>query len=149
MYGICPRLKDPLHQRAGKAWKGVVRRCEEWCQINLTCKTEIAWAYGVRRYLVMPTPSNGTWTIPQSHNDYLWMDWWSRCALWRQTTWPTLAQVMACCLRAPSYLLNQCWVIINHSHEGNFTANAEDVSLISVWKQIKSRIHLHFPGSMS
>ena len=26
--------------------------------------------------------------------------------------WPTLAQVMACCLTAPSHYLNQCWLII-------------------------------------
>ena len=36
----------------------------------------------------------------------------------------TLAQVMACCLMAPSHYLNQCWLIISktqrHSSEGNF-----------------------------
>ena len=28
--------------------------------------------------------------------------------------WVNLAQVMACCLMAPSHYLNQCWLIINH-----------------------------------
>ena len=33
-------------------------------------------------------------------------------AIWRQRTGSTLAQVMACCLSAPSHYLNQCWFII-------------------------------------
>ena len=34
-------------------------------------------------------------------------------AIWRQKTGLTLAQVMACCLTAPSHYLNQCWLIIS------------------------------------
>ena len=38
--------------------------------------------------------------------------------------WSTLVQVMACCLKAPSHYLNQCWLIINgflwHAHKTNF-----------------------------
>ena len=33
--------------------------------------------------------------------------------IWRQKTGSTLAQVMACCLTAPSHYLNQCWLIIS------------------------------------
>ena len=32
--------------------------------------------------------------------------------IWRNKSGSTLAQVMACCLTAPSYYLNQCWLII-------------------------------------
>ena len=43
----------------------------------------------------------------------------------------TLAQIMACCLTAPSHYLNQCWLtiseVLGHSPEGNFTGNAEDI----------------------
>ena len=39
----------------------------------------------------------------------------------------TLAQVMACCLMAPSHYLNQCWLMISdvlwHSPDSNFTKN--------------------------
>ena len=39
----------------------------------------------------------------------------------------TLAQVMACCLMAPSHYLNQCWLMISevlsHSPDSNFTQN--------------------------
>ena len=45
-------------------------------------------------------------------------------------TGSTFAQVMACCLMAPSHYLNQCWLIINevfrHSTGGNVIANAVD-----------------------
>ena len=35
--------------------------------------------------------------------------------IWRQRYGSTLAQVMACCLTAPSHYLNQCWLIISNS----------------------------------
>ena len=34
-------------------------------------------------------------------------------AIWRHRSGSTLAQVMACCLMAPSHYLNQCWLIIS------------------------------------
>ena len=53
---------------------------------------------------------------------------WSSDAIWRQRSGSTLAQVMACCLMAPSHYLNQCWPIISevqwHSYKGNFTRDA-------------------------
>ena len=33
--------------------------------------------------------------------------------IWRLRSGSTLAQVMACCLTAPSHYLNQCWLIIS------------------------------------
>ena len=49
-------------------------------------------------------------------------------AIWRCRSGSKLAQVMACCLTAPSHYLNQCWIIISkvhwHSYEGNSTLNA-------------------------
>ena len=49
---------------------------------------------------------------------------WPSDALWQHRSGSTLAQVMACCLMAPSHYLNQCWLIISevqwHSFEGNF-----------------------------
>ena len=34
-------------------------------------------------------------------------------AIWRHRSGSTLAQVMACCLTAPSHYLNQCWLTIS------------------------------------
>ena len=56
---------------------------------------------------------------------------WPSDAIWRQGCGSTLAQVMACCLTAPSHYLNQCWLIICEVlwqlSEGNFTGNAQDI----------------------
>ena len=50
---------------------------------------------------------------------------WPSDAIWRQGSGSTLAQVMACCLTAPSHHLNQCWLIISkiqlHQSDGNFS----------------------------
>ena len=37
---------------------------------------------------------------------------WPSDAIWRHRSRTTVAQVMACCLTAPSHYLNQCWLII-------------------------------------
>ena len=57
---------------------------------------------------------------------------WPSEAIRRQGTESTLAQVMACCLMAPSHYLNQCWLIINkvlwHSSEGIIMRRSEDTN---------------------
>ena len=54
-------------------------------------------------------------------------------AIWRHGTGSTLAQVMACCLAAPSHYLNQCWLIISrvlwHSSDEIIIKRSEDTSL--------------------
>ena len=55
---------------------------------------------------------------------------WPSNTIRRQGTLSTLAQVMACCLMAPSHYLNQCWLIISkvmwHSSEGIIMRRSED-----------------------
>ena len=70
-----------------------------------------------------------TWNIYTYTFNSLWpgdKKWWHRSG-------STLAQVMACCLTAPSHYLNQSWFIINgvlwHSHESIFTGNTHDMNL--------------------
>ena len=57
---------------------------------------------------------------------------WPSDAIRRQGTESTLAQVMACCLTAPSHYLNQCWLIISkvlwHSSEGIIMRKFEDTN---------------------
>ena len=52
---------------------------------------------------------------------------WPSDDIWRQGSRSTLAQVMACCLTAPSHYLNQCWLMISevlwHTPDSNFTGN--------------------------
>ena len=49
---------------------------------------------------------------------------WPSDIIWQHESGSTLAHVMAFCLLAPSYYLNQCWLIISEvpllSYTGNF-----------------------------
>ena len=74
---------------------------------------------------------------------------WPSDAIWQQRSGSTLAQVMTCCLTAPSHYLNQCWLIISevqwHSYWGNFT---RDASTINHWNPFESyifKISFKFP----
>ena len=66
---------------------------------------------------------------------------WAGDAIWRHRSGSTLAQVMACCLTAPSHYLNQCWLFIREvqwqSPEGNFTRNA---SAINYYNQLENHL---------
>ena len=42
---------------------------------------------------------------------------WPGDVIWRHWARSTLAQLMACCLTAPSHYLNQCWLIIGEVPE--------------------------------
>ena len=57
---------------------------------------------------------------------------WPCDTIWRQRSVSTLAQVMACCLTAPSHYLNQCWLVISevqwYSYSGNFTKDASTIN---------------------
>ena len=57
---------------------------------------------------------------------------WPSDAIHRPRSRSTLAQVMACCLTAPSHNLDQCSLIISkvqgHSYEGDFTRNISAIS---------------------
>ena len=70
-------------------------------------------------------------------------------AIWQQKTGSTLAQVMACCLTAPSHYLNQCWLIISkvwwHSFEGNFTAGISAINHCNWLEKHSSKISLKSP----
>ena len=60
-------------------------------------------------------------------------------AIWRQGSGSILAQVMVCCLTAPSHYLIQCWLIISkvqwHSSRDNFTRDTSD---INHWNYLKN-----------
>ena len=56
---------------------------------------------------------------------------WPSDAIWWQRSGSTLAQVMACCLTAPSHYLNQSWLIISkvlRSCKDNFTRDTSAIN---------------------
>ena len=65
-------------------------------------------------------------------------------AIWQHRTGSTLAQVMACCLTAPSHYLNQYWLIINwilwHLPKTNFIENTQDVNSSNEFEKIFFKI---------
>ena len=74
-------------------------------------------------------------------------------AIWRQRSGSTLAQVMACCLKALSHYINQCWLIISKVSDIRLRASSQEITEPSIteviWK-IKYRylkFHSNFPGA--
>ena len=70
--------------------------------------------------------------------------------IWRQRSGSTLAQVMACCLTAPSHYLNQCWLISNvewHSSEGSSQEIPQSSITEIIWKIKDQKFHSNFPGA--
>ena len=70
-------------------------------------------------------------------------------AIWWHRSGSTLAQVMACCLTAPSHYLNQCWLIISkvlwHSSEGNFIRDTSATIHQSWLENYLPKTKLKFP----
>ena len=64
---------------------------------------------------------------------------WPSDAIWRHNL---LAQLMACCLMAPSHYLNHCWLLFSqvlwHSPESNFTASDQATVFIMSWGDKKN-----------
>ena len=78
------------------------------------------------------SPSQGSLNVFCKYLGEKWLNsLWSSDVIWRQGSRSTLAQVMACCLTAPSHYLNQCWLMISevlwHSPDSNFTENASNI----------------------
>ena len=84
-----------------------------------------------------------------SHDDSLR----SSDAIWLQRSGSTLAQVMACCLTAPSHYLKQCWLIINKVQWHLSRASSQEMPRPSIsiteinLKIAYLKFHSNFPGA--
>ena len=78
----------------------------------------------------MLSKDKGFRDFSNNFNEYCFNSLWPSDAIRRQGTESTLAQVMACCLTAPSHYLNQCLLIVSkvlwHSSEGIIMRRSED-----------------------
>ena len=65
-------------------------------------------------------------------------------AIWRQRSGSSLAQVMACCLTAPSHYLNQYWLIMNlmlwHPPENNFIGISQNINSTNEFENYNFKI---------
>ena len=72
-------------------------------------------------------------------------------AIWHHKSGSTLAQIMACCLTAPSHYLNQCWLILSevlwHLLERNFTGGALAIILFYVFELNLQQLLPYLPGA--
>ena len=84
---------------AGKIKKKIMVLTMKWCHIIHSCGRLIS----------------NLWL-----NGFFFNSLWPSDTTWRHRTGSTLAQVMACCLMAPSHYLNQCWFIIGEVHWATF-----------------------------
>ena len=70
---------------------------------------------------------------------------WPSDTIWWLRSGSMLAQVMACCLTAPSHYLKQCWLIITkeqwHSSDGSFT---RDAPATNHWNYFENHLHNFF-----
>ena len=57
---------------------------------------------------------------------------WPSGVIWWHKSRSTLAQLMACCLMAPSHYLNQCWPIINEFRGIHYKPISQKVLEISI-----------------
>ena len=75
---------------------------------------------------------------------------WPSDTIWRHRSWQILAQVMACCLMAPSHYLSQYWLTITKVQWHSFCEILLEVSqaLISKigFKIIYLKFHSNLPG---
>ena len=76
---------------------------------------------------------------------------WPGDATSRHRSGSTLAQVMACCLLAPSHYLNQCWLVISRvrrpSFEDIITRRSEDTNQSIKIEICILKLHPDLPGA--
>ena len=107
---------------------------------------------------LLPSPQQliNKFSIISSKGNTAYMEWvlinslGPNNAIWWQRSGSTFAQVMACCLTAPSHYLNQCWLIKSkvlwHSSKGNFAREILQPSIIMI---ILNNIYLKFNSNHS
>ena len=73
---------------------------------------------------------------------------WPSDTIWRQRSGSTLAQVMACCLTAPSHYLNQCWLMSSDIHIRPILQEMPQPSITKTRSKITYlKFHSNFPGA--
>ena len=105
----------------------------------------------VRRHLYIETSPWLSLMYVKSYKDSYMMyginSLWPSGAIWWHRSGSILAQVMACCLTAPSHHLNQYWFIFKGvlwpSPEGNFIGRL-NISIYMILKITNLRLQSHF-----
>ena len=122
--------------------------------VNITGSSEYLATASIAFTLCIVSPSLPTFQRPRSHyyhNLLIINPLWSSDAIWWQRSGSTLAQVMACCLTAPSDYLAQCWLIISEPSGHQLRAISEEMPQPSIAKgSLKITyitFHANLPGA--
>ena len=109
----------PYHDIRCSLHIGAIPVCN-FTDSNFTVCAQVTFLYNEFNSYTFKIPA----TFPRHH----WVNsLWPSDIIWWQGFRSAMAQVMACCLRAPSHYLNQCWLMISevlwHSPDSDFTEN--------------------------
>ena len=137
---LCPIYwSQALSQEWRCGWSNADRRCSNyiWVINNFISYQGAAYNRGLTVHVFSPSlriwlmscrvfccrppvrlcSLNTTWKVELTYGKFNNVKWnstlnslWPSDVIWRQGSRSTLAQVMACCLTAPSHYLNQCWL---------------------------------------
>ena len=130
-----------------------------WVDINLNFSHANIWKFMIwhPRYIIVTyhwfcvismwhRSHIRTWEALRDINSF-----WPSDVIWPQRLGQILAHVMACCLTAPSYYLNQCWLIITgilwHSLESNIWKSAHERHLALCLEFILIWLLPYLPGA--
>ena len=73
---------------------------------------------------------------------------WPSDTIWRHRSGSTLAQVMACCLMAPSHYLTQCWLIIRKFSDHQLRAISQEMPQPSITKVSLKITYISFHANL-
>ena len=112
-------------------------RYKSWYRLSNTIRQLLCYQNLLSEYTVTVNMSDKKLSIKSLFTNLRSSRWfnslWPNAAVWQQWSRSTLAQVMACCLTAPSHYLNQCWLLISkilwYSPDSNFTEKTSDIYL--------------------
>ena len=123
-------LMVPNHY-LNQCWLTITRVFCHWFQDNIYFNTRNSnpqFVFEIYTFEIKATCPRGQWVNSL----------WPSDAIWQQRSGSTLAQVMACCLTAPSHYLKQCWLIINQVEKRSKGKFTRDNSAINHWNYLKN-----------
>ena len=88
------------------------------------------------------------WELPCVPLGCFFNSLWPSGAIWWQRSESTLAQIMACCLTAPSHYLNHCWLIISKVQWHSISQEMPQPLITEICSKITClKCHSNFPGA--
>ena len=134
----------------GPGLLGLLSNCNHGSPITVihtqSCISDQGWQSGIG------CASSCVWHREAMYNNLPRLYWWRNSlgpsdVTWWQRTESTLAQVMPCCLTAPSHYLNICWLIISDIHMRAISQKMPQPSITKISSKITClKFHSNIPN---